>query len=90
MNFDRSAVSLRHYMEKFPLSNLTGCKTSTFLYISLSKSCDLLGRAIFGPHGHNLSKFGRSLLDDATNIITRLYWAGLVVSDKNIFYVFPI
>ena len=60
------------------------------IFKSLCELCDLQDRVIFGPQGHNLSKLGRSLLDDATNIITRLLWAGLDVSDKNMFYVFPI
>ena len=58
MNFDRSAVSLRLYMEKFPLimlTKLTGCRSSTFLYMSLSKMCDLQGMANFGLQGHNFS-----------------------------------
>ena len=44
-------------------------RTSTFLYISLSKTCDLLGGASIGPQGHILNKLGKGSLDDATNII---------------------
>ena len=71
MNFDRSAVPLRLYMEKFSLivlAKLTGCKTLTFLYacISLCKTCDPWGWAIFGPLWHNLNELNRGSLDDAT------------------------
>ena len=75
-DFDSSAVSLRLYMENFPLIKLiklTGCGTSTFLYMSLSKTCDLWGEAILGPQGHYLNKLGRGSQDDATYIISRLY-----------------
>ena len=37
---------------KFPfimLTKCTGCRTSTFLYISLSKTCEIRDGAIFGP-----------------------------------------
>ena len=56
MNFDRSAVSLRLYMEKFPyimLTKLTSILrlTSTFLYMSLSKKSYLQGGATLGPRG---------------------------------------
>ena len=56
MNFDRSAVSLRLYKEKFlliMLTKLTGCITSTFLYISLCKTCNFRGGAIFDILGHD-------------------------------------
>ena len=66
------------------LTKLTGFRTSTFLFISLSKRCDLRGTASFGPQGHNLNKLGRGSLDDATNIISRLYAS--LVSDKMFFY----
>ena len=54
MNFDRSAVSLSLYMKKFPLVILTqlkGCRTSAFLYISLRKTYEIRGEAIFWPTG---------------------------------------
>ena len=54
MNFDRSAVSLRPYIEIFSLimlTKLTVGRTLTFLYINLCKTCDLWGGAIFGPRG---------------------------------------
>ena len=54
MNIDRSAVSIRLYMEKFPLIILT--KLTGFFYISLCKTCDLRGEDIFGPQGHDLQK----------------------------------
>ena len=78
MNFDRSAVSLRLYTEKFPLimqQNLQAVEPQFFLYMSLSKTCDLQGRAIFGPQGHNLNKLEKGSLDDATyiHVILRLY-----------------
>ena len=63
MNLDRSAVSLRLYLEKFHLIMLTklkGCRTSTFLYTRLSKIFDLRGGAIFGPKVHNLNKLRRA------------------------------
>ena len=44
INFNRSANSLKIYMKMIPLimfTKLTGCKTSTFLYISLCKTSDL-------------------------------------------------
>ena len=41
---------------------------------------------MFGRQRHNLNKLGRGSQDDATNIISRL--KPIVVSDKNIFYVF--
>ena len=47
-------------------------RTPTFLYISLSKTCVIWGGAIFGHQGHNLNKFCRGSLDDATYIISRL------------------
>ena len=78
MNFHRSAVSLRLFMEKFLLimmTKLTACRTITFLFIGLSKTCD-----ISGPQGHDWNKFGRGSLDDATALC-------LEVSDKKIFYV---
>ena len=54
VNFDISAVLLRLYMLKFPLimlTKLTACRTS-FLYISLSKTCDLHGGArVLAPMG---------------------------------------
>ena len=86
MNFDRSAVSLRCYREKFPLImliKLTGCKTSTILYMSLSTTYDLRGGVTFGPQGHNSNKLGRGSLDDATYIISWLY-------GKKIFHLFAI
>ena len=76
LNLDRSVVSLRLYMEKCPiimLTKLAVCRTSTFLYKSLSKTCDLGGKVIFGTQGHNLNKLRRASLDDATYIISRLY-----------------
>ena len=51
------------------LTKLTEFRTSTYLYISLSKTCDLCGGAIFGPQRHSLNKLGSGSLDDATNII---------------------
>ena len=74
MNFDRLAVSFTLYMEKFQLimlTKLTGCRTSTFLYISLDKTCDLRGGAISGPQVQDLNKLGRGSLD-ATYIISGL------------------
>ena len=56
-------------MEQFPfilLTKLTECRTSTFLYLSLSKTCEMQGGDVFGPQGHNLTNFGRGSLGDAT------------------------
>ena len=62
-------------MEKFPLTmltELTGYRTSTFHYISLCKTCNLRGVAIFGPQGRDMNKLGRGSLDDATHIISMI------------------
>ena len=77
MNFDRSALSLRLYMGTFPLimlTRLTECITSTFLYISLCKTCDLGGGTIFGRQCY----------------IYNIKALGLMVSNKKLFYVFLI
>ena len=66
------------------LTKLTGCRTS------ISKTCDIRSGAIDGPQRHNLNKLGNGSRDDATNIISKLYFEGLVVSDKNIFFMFSI
>ena len=55
-DLDRSAVSFKLYMEKFPvtiLTELTGCRPA-------------------GPHGHNVNKHGRGPLADTTYQISRL------------------
>ena len=46
-------------------------------------------RSHFVAQGHNLNKFGKSSLDDATNVIN-IMALGLVVSDKESFCVFRI
>ena len=61
MNFDRQAVSLRLYMEMFPLiilTKLSGCRPS--------------GRGHFWPYAHNVNKLGRGPLADVTYQISRL------------------
>ena len=52
-------------MEKLPLI----LSTYWIFLICLSKTCEIRGRAIFGPQGHNLSKLGRGSLNDATYVI---------------------
>ena len=49
------------------LTKLTRCRTS------ISKTCDIRGGAKFGPQMHALNKLGKGSLDDAINIISRLY-----------------
>ena len=71
MNFDRLG-EFGSNLALIMLTKLTGCRISTFLYISLSKHVTSRGWAIFGPHGHNLNKLGRVSLEDATNIIKKL------------------
>ena len=69
MNFDRSAVSLRLYMEKFLLiflKKLTGCRTSSFLNTSLCKTCE--------PQGNDLNKLGWSSLSDTTTSNVKVTW----------------
>ena len=71
MNFDRSAVSLRLNMEKFPfimLTKLTGPRTSTFLYMSQVKCVTSMAWPFLAT-----SKLWRGSLDDATQTISRLY-----------------
>ena len=46
-----------------------------------------LGRGQFGPQGHSWQDLWRGLLNVATQNIKAL---GLMVSEKKIFYVFPI
>ena len=64
-------------MEKFPLTllkTLTGCRASTFLYISHLES-EGGGGAFSGSRGHkfiNLNKLGRDSLDNTTYIISGL------------------
>ena len=65
------------------LTKLTGCSTSTFLYISLIKHVKSAMGPGFGPQGHNLNKFGRGSQDDTTYIISRLL-------RPSGFYVLPI
>ena len=80
-------------MEKFPLislTKLTGCRTSTFLYISLSKTCEICGEVIFCPQGHNLNKLGRGSLDDATYKISRLGLVDFMFPYKIIIIIFLI
>ena len=80
-------------MEKVPLimlTELTGFRTSTLHYISLCKSFNLGGVAIFGPQRHDMNKLGRGSLDDATHIISMILakWfhnikaLGLMISNK--------
>ena len=45
---------------------------SHFPNISLSKTCDPQGGAIFLPQGYNLNQLGRDPLGDATYQISRL------------------
>ena len=54
------------------LTKLTGCRTSTFLFRSMCKSCHPWDRPFFWSQGHALNKLGRGSLDDATYIIPRL------------------
>ena len=60
INFNRSAVSLKLYMENLSKHyddkiNMQGL-TSNFLYTS-RKTYYLQCGATFGPHGHNLNKY---------------------------------
>ena len=68
------------------LTKLTGCRTSTLLYISPSKTCDLHGRAIFGPQRHNLNKLGRGPLDYKHNIKP----LGLLLFQTRFFFIFSL
>ena len=60
----------------------------SLIYLSLCKTCDPQGMAIFWPKGHNLIKLGRGPLGDATFINIKAL--GLLVLDKNIFSCFPV
>ena len=68
------------------VDKINRCRTSTSLYISPSKTCDLHGRAIFGHKRHNLNKLGRGSLDYKHNIKP----LGQVVSDKKILFMFSL
>ena len=90
MNFDRSAVSLRLYMEKIPYIMLTKLTcilrlTSTFLYMSLSKKKLPPGWGHFRPQGHNLNRPGRGSLDDATRVIFYVRRIGLYLYKYRIY-----
>ena len=56
---------------KYQGSRLYGFR-QCFPYLSLCKTCDPQGGAIFWPQGHNLNKLGGSPLGDATYQISRL------------------
>ena len=87
MNFDSliSLVSLRlHGKVSILLTNLTGCKTSTF-YVSLFKTCDPRVVPCLAP-GHTLSKLGRGLLDD---LQTKYQSSRLSGFRKKIYAFFP-
>ena len=56
-----------------------------FPYISLCRTCDPRGVAIFLAQGDNLNKVGRSLLGDATHQISMSRTCG---SETKIFKVF--
>ena len=55
----------------------------TFPYISLCKTSDPLGWAIFGPRAIILNKLGKGLLGDINGL-------GLLVSARRFFHVFLI
>ena len=59
-----------------------------FSYISLCKTCDPVGEAIFGPRGHNLNKHGRGQLGNATYQISRLQ--AIRFQTRRFFHAFTI
>ena len=58
-----------------------------FSYISLRKTCDPRGVAIFGHRGIIFNKLVRGPLGDATHQISRLY--ALWFQTRRFFHVFP-
>ena len=76
---------------KYQGSRPHGFRQDFFFIFSLYKSmqtCDLPGQSHFGPQGHYLNKRGRSLLDDTSYQILRLY--ALWFQTRRFFHVFTI